>query len=44
MIGGFDVVHAQRTCGGDDFGVEIVAAVERLRRGQADADEGSSFL
>jgi hypothetical protein len=44
MIGGFDVAHTQRTCGGDDFGVEIVAAIERLRRRETRADDGGSVF
>src|SRR6516162_7058264 len=44
MIGGFDVAYAQRTSGGDDFGVEIIAAVQRLRRRQPRADDRGSVL
>jgi hypothetical protein len=44
MTGGFDVVHSQRTCGDDDFGIDIIAAAQRLRRRQAGANDGSAVL
>jgi hypothetical protein len=43
MIGGFDVACRQRTRGGDDFRVKIIAAMKRLWRRQMCAGYGISL-
>ena len=44
MIGGFNVACGQRARRGDDFSIEIFAAVKRLRRRQTRAGGGISVF